>query len=141
MKLHAYLNFPGNAEEAFTFYRSIFGGELSVYRFKDMPMEGVELAPEDEDKVMHVSLPIGEDSVLMASDTPQSFGRELVQGNNVYVSAHPASREEADRIFNALAEGGGIEMPIADQMWGDYYGSLRDRFGIHWMVNHHPQEG
>lgn len=136
-KLHAYLNFAGNAEEAFTFYRSVFDGEFSSHvRFKDFPMEGVTIPPEDEDKTMHIALPIGEDSMLMASDALETLGQTLVQGNNVYISVHPTSRQEADRIFNALADGGQIEMPIADQAWGDYFGSLRDRFGVMWMVNH-----
>ena len=138
-KLHTYLNFAGTAEEAFTFYRSVFGGELSsLVRFRDMPIEGVSIPAEDLDKVMHVALPIGEDDVLMASDALESLGQQLVQGNNVYVSVHPTSREEADRIFNGLSAGGEIEMPIADQMWGDYFGSLKDTFGICWMVNHTP---
>lgn len=140
-KVHIYLNFAGNAEEAFEFYRSVFGGEFSSFvRFDDMPMEGVDIPDEDGKKVMHVSLPIGEDSVLMASDTLESLGQRLRPGNNVYVSVHPPSREEADRLFAALTDGGQVEMPIADQMWGDYYGSLEDRFGVHWMINHHPAE-
>jgi PhnB protein len=136
-KLHTYLNFAGNAEEAFTFYRSVFGGEFSsLVRFSDMPMEGVTIPKEDEGKIMHIGLPIGDDSVLMASDALESLGQQLVQGNNVYVSVHPTSREDADRIFAGLSEGAEIEMPIADQMWGDYFGSLKDKFGIHWMVNY-----
>jgi PhnB protein len=135
--LHSYLNFAGNAEEAFGFYRSVFGGEFSsVVRFKDRPMEGMTIPEDDTDKIMHIGLPIGEDDVLMASDTLESFGQKLVQGNNVYVSVHPESREEADRIFNGLSTGGKIEMPIADQMWGDYYGALADKFGVMWMVNY-----
>ena len=105
-RLHAYLNFGGNAEEAFTFYRSVFGGEFSsLVRFKDLPIEGVTIPEEDQDKIMHIALPIGEDDILMASDTLPSLGQELVQGNNAYVSVHPASKEEADRTFNALSEG------------------------------------
>jgi PhnB protein len=138
-KLHSYLNFAGNAEEAFEFYKSVFGGEFtSVVRFRDMPMEGVTIPKEDEDKIMHIGLPIGEDNLLMASDVLESLGQQLVLGNNVYVSVHPASRGEADKIFNALSEGAQIEMPIADQVWGDYFGSLKDRFGVPWMVNYSP---
>jgi PhnB protein len=138
-KLHSYLNFAGNAEEAFGFYKSVFGGEFSsVVRFKDLPIEGVAIPKEDEDKIMHIGLPIGEDNVLMASDVLESLGQQLVQGNNVYVSVHPDSREEADRVFKVLSEGAEIEMPIADQVWGDYYGSLKDRFGVGWMVNYSP---
>ncbi len=139
MKLNTYLNFAGNTEEAFNFYRSVFGGEFaSVVRFKDFPMEGVNIPEEDQNKIMHIGLPISEDNVLMASDSLQSLGQELVQGNNVYISAHPESKEEADRIFNALSEDGEVEMPIADQMWGDYYGSLKDKFGVLCMVNYSP---
>ncbi len=138
-KLHPYLNFAGNAEEAFIFYRSVFGGEFSsLVRFRDFPMEGVAIPSEDESKIMHISLPIGEDSVLMASDTLPSLGQQLVQGNHAYISVHPNTREEADRIFNGLSEGGDIEMPIADQPWGDYWGSFKDKFGVLWMVNFSP---
>ncbi len=136
IKLNPYLNFAGNTEEAFNFYKSVFGGEFSaVVRFKDMPMEGVNLLKEDENKIMHISLPIGND-VLMVSDAPESMGFTVHFGNNAYISIHPDSKEEADRIFTALSEGGEIEMPIADQMWGDYYGSLKDKFGVQWMVNY-----
>jgi PhnB protein len=140
MKLNTYLNFSGNAEEAFTFYKSIFGGEFSSFvRFKDMPMEGVEIPDGDEDKIMHIALPVGDD-VLMASDAPESMGFTVNFGNNAYISVHPDSREETDRIFNALSEGGEVEMPIADQAWGDYYGSLADKFGVQWMVSYSPEQ-
>jgi len=140
-KLNTYLNFAGNTEEAFNFYKSVFGGEFkSVVRFKDFPMEGVNIPKEDENKIMHIALPVGKD-VLMASDTIESLGQKLTQGNNVYISLHPESKEEADRIFNALSAGGTIEMPIADQVWGDYYGSFKDKFGVLWMVNFsYPKE-
>ncbi len=141
-KLNTYLNFAGNTEEAFNFYRSVFGGEFtSVVRFKDMPMEGVTIPKEDENKIMHISLPIGKDNILMATDALESLGQKLVPGNNVYISVHPESKQEADRIFNALSAGGTIEMPIADQPWGDYYGSFKDKFGVQWMVNYsYPQD-
>ena len=136
-KLNTYLNFAGNAEKAFNFYKSVFGGEFrSVVRFKDMPMPGVKIPKKDENKIMHIGLPVGKDNVLMATDTLESLGQELIQGNNVYISVHPESKEEADRIFNALSAGGMIEMPIADQPWGDYYGILKDKFGVLWMVNY-----
>ena len=137
VKVNSYLNFAGNAEEAFSFYKSVFGSEFSsVVRFKDMPMEGVTVPADDQDKLLHIALPLGEDNVLMASDALESLGQKVVQGNNVYVSVHPDSREEADRIFDALSQGADIEMPIADQVWGDYFGSLKDKFGVQWMVNH-----
>jgi PhnB protein len=141
MKVNTYLNFAGNASEAFDFYRSVFGGEFtSLVRFSDMPVPGLEISPEDSGKVMHVGLPIGSSNVLMASDVLESLGEPVRQGNNVHVSVHPDSRDEADRIFSALSAGGTVEMPIADQMWGDYYGSLKDRFGIQWMVNYSPED-
>lgn len=138
-KLNIYLNFPGNTEEVFEFYRSIFGGEFTpLVRFKDMPVEGMNIPEADQDKIMHVSLPIG-DSTLMGTDALESLGQSVTPGNNTYVSVHPDSREEADRIFTALSQGAEIEMPIADQVWGDYYGSLVDKFGTRWMVNHTAQ--
>lgn len=138
--LNPYLNFAGNAEEAFNFYQSVFGGEFSaVARFKDMPMPDMELSPEAGERIAHIGLPIGENNILMASDVLTDFGQKLTPGNNVYISLHPDSREEADRIFSALAVDGRIEMPIADQFWGDYFGSLQDKFGVLWMINFHAE--
>ena len=136
-KLNTYLNFAGNTEEAFKFYRSIFGGEFtSVVRFKDMPMEGVKIPKQDQNKIMHIGLPVGKDDVLMGTDSLESLGMKLVQGNNVYLSVHPDTKVEADRLFKALSAGGTVEMPIADQAWGDYYGSFKDKFGVLWMVDY-----
>ncbi len=141
VKLNPYLNFAGNTEEAFKFYKSVFGGELTqIIRFKDMPMPGVNIPKADENKVMHVGLPIDKDQTLMASDTLESLGQKLVPGNSVYISVHPDSKEEATRIFNALSAGGTIEMAIADQPWGDYWGSFKDKFDVQWMVNYHPAD-
>jgi PhnB protein len=136
VKINPYLNFPGDAEEALTFYKSVFGGSSSsVVRYKDLPIPGSALAKKDENKIMHMALPVGKD-LLMASDT---FGiQKLQQGNNVYIMISPDSKEEADRIFKALSMGGEVEMPLAIQPWGDYYGSLKDRFGIMWMVDYAP---
>jgi PhnB protein len=134
--VNVYLNFAGNTEEAFDFYKSVFGGEFaSVVRFRDMPMEGANIPDSDQDKIMHIGLPIG-DQMLMATDTLASLGQELTQGNNSYVSVHPDSRDEADRLFNGLSAGGDVEMPMADQPWGDYYGAFTDKFGIRWMINY-----
>jgi len=134
---HPYLNFAGNTEEAFGFYRSVFGGEYSgIVRFKDMPMEGVTIAKSEENRIMHISLPIGKDLFLMASDTLESLGQKLVQGNNFYICLSPDSRGEADRLFTALSAGGEVEMPIADAPWGDYFGSFKDKYGVQWMVNY-----
>ena len=136
-KINPYLNFAGNTEQAFEFYKSIFGGGFtSIVRFKDMPMEGVNIPKEDENKIMHIALPVGREDILMASDVLESMGQKLNQSNNVYISIHPESKEEADRLFNSLSAGGAIEMPIAVQPWGDYYGSFKDKFGVLWMVNY-----
>jgi PhnB protein len=136
VKLNTYLNFAGNAEEAFKFYKSVFGGEfVSLTRFKDMPMQGVTIPKKDEDKLMHISLPIGKGDALMASDVLESFGHKLVVGNNVVISIFPDSKDEADRLFNSLSAGGKIDMPIANQQWGDYYGGFTDKFGVRWMVD------
>lgn len=140
MKINIYLNFAGNTEEAFNFYKSVFGGEFtSVVRFKDMPVEGMKIPKEDENKIMHIGLPIGKDSVLMATDALESLGQKLNQGNNFYISIHPDNRQEADRLFTTLSAGGTVEMPMADQVWGDYYGSFKDKFGVQWMINHSKQ--
>lgn len=138
IKINIYLNFPGNTEEAFNFYKSVFGGEFTkVVRFKDMPMEGVNISKADENKIMYMDLPLGKDNVLMGTDALESsLGQKLVQGDNVNISIHPDTKEEADRIFNALSKDGNIEIPIADQMWGSYYGSFKDKFGVYWMVNY-----
>ena len=135
-KLNVYLNFAGNAEEALKFYRGVFGGEFSaLVRFRDMPMPGAKLGAKEGEKIMHVALPVGND-VLMASDVPESLGRKFVPGNNAYIAVQADSKDEAGRVFKALAVGGRTDMPIADQPWGDYYGSLTDRFGIGWMVSY-----
>ena len=140
-KLNTYLNFPGNTEEAFHFYKSVFGGEFdSVVRFKDMPMEGMKLSKEDANKIMHIGLPIG-NQVLMATDALESMGFKVNMGNNSYIMIQVDTKEEADRIFNALSAGGKVEMAMADQPWGDYYGSFWDKFGVGWMVDYsYPKE-
>ena len=142
IKLHPYLNFAGNSEEAFEFYKSVFGGEFqSVVRFKDMPMPGVTLSKADENKIMHISLPVGE-QVLMASDVMGEWARKFVVGTNTYITITPDSKAEADRIFNGLSAGGQVEMPMGDQPWGAYYGSFADKFGIKWMINYElPKTG
>lgn len=139
MNVNPYLNFDGNAGEAFEFYQSVFGGELTKMKMSDAPGSD-KFTEEEQHRMMHISLPIGKDTVLMASDTLPSMGHQLNPGNNVYISLHPESKEEADRLFSALSEGGEIEMPIGDQFWGDYFGSFTGQFGIKWMVNYTPNE-
>ncbi|MDO6436851.1 VOC family protein [Cyclobacterium sp. 1_MG-2023] len=138
MKINPYLNFDGDAEEAFSFYKSVFGGEFSAFMKMGEAPEAEKLPKEEQSRVMHISLPIGKDTILMASDTMPSMGQTLTKGNTNYISIHPESREEADRLFNGLSEGGEIEMPMEDQFWGDYFGSFTDKFGINWMVNYNP---
>lgn len=139
MKLNPYLNFGGNAEEAFRFYQSVFGGELFVQKMSDVP--GTEnLSENEKDYAMHVSIPIGDGQFLMASDCLDSRGQKLNIGNNNYISVTPDSREEADRIFNGLSSGGEIEMPMEDMFWGDYFGSFTDKFGVKWMINYNNQK-
>ena len=137
MKVNVYLNFAGNTEEAFEFYKSVFGGEfLGVFRFKDMDMQGFEIPEPDQDKLMHIALPIGDGTILMATDVLESLGQELVRGNNIHVSLHPDSKEEADRLFGALSDAGTVGSPMADQVWGDYFGACTDKFGTSWMINY-----
>jgi|SRR6478609_11164948 len=133
--INPYLNFAGNTEEAFKFYQSVFGGELNIMRFGDTSEAG-NVPPAVKDKVMHASLPIGNNNYLMATDACEEMGFSLTQGNNYYVCISPDSREEADKLFNGLAEGGKVNMPLQDMFWGAYYGDLTDKFGIKWMVNY-----
>lgn len=135
MKLNPYLNFDGNAVEAFRFYQSVFGGELSIQRMGEA--SGTEnLSDEEKEMAMHVAIPIGDDQFLMASDCIKSQGHVLTNGNNNYISISPDSREDAERIFNGLSAGGTIEVPLADMFWGDYFGSFQDKFGTYWMINY-----
>lgn len=135
-----YLNFSRNTEEAFAFYKSVFGTEFvgGIARYGDMPPADGQPPMTDDDKrlIMNVQLPILGGHLLMGTDAPESMGMTLNQGNNVYVSLHPDSRAEADALFAALSEGGSVQMPMADQSWGDYFGDLVDRFGVQWMVNY-----
>ncbi len=137
--VNVYLTFNGNCEEAFNFYKSVFGGEFSsLGRFGEMPpQEGMPPVPDsDKNKLMHVSLPISTETVLMGSDSSDAFGPPTVVGNNFSISINPDSREDADRFFNGLSEGGQVIMPMGDTFWGAYFGMFADRFGINWMVNY-----
>jgi PhnB protein len=137
--VNPYLNYDGNAEEAFNFYKSVFGGEFAiVMRFKDNPDCG-EIGEADKEKIMHIALPLAGGSVLMASDTLEAFGKKLVVGNNLHIALAPDSREEADRLFAGLSEGGKVEMPMTELFFG-YFGSFTDKFGVGWLVNHGPNK-
>jgi PhnB protein len=138
-QVSTYLNFERTTEEAFNFYKSVFGTEFQgdILRHGGVPPhEGqTELSDADKNLVMHVSLPILGGHVLMGTDFPESMGAKLIEGNNVSIMLQPDSKEEADSLYAALSEGGNPESPMQDQFWGDYFGYLVDRFGIHWMIN------
>ena len=134
--INPYLIFPGNTEEVFNFYKSVFGGDFlgGIYRFDGTP--GSEnLSEEDKQKIMHVALPMGSNNMLMATDALPFMG-EITSGNNIHLQIYCDSREEADKLFASLSDGGEVEMPLADQFWGDYFGSLIDKFGIQWMLTY-----
>ncbi len=135
--INPYLTFNGNCEEAFTFYQKVFGGEFQfVGRYKDMPADPNHPMPESEDeKIMHISLPISNETILMGSDSSEAFGKATNFGNNISLSINSNSVEESTRIFNELSEGGTIKMPLDKTFWGAFLGMFTDKFGIHWMVN------
>ena len=130
------IHFNGNAEEAFNFYKSVFGGEFSkIIRFKDHSSLENPVAEKEADKITHIALPIGK-NILIANDVPESMGQVNENENRSKISVSAESREEADKIFNGLSEGGQVEMPIADSPWGSYFGMFRDKYGIEWMVEY-----
>ena len=134
LTINPYINFNGNAEEAFMFYKSVFGGEFtSIIRLKDIAGPEFPVADNDADKILRIMLPIG-NNILIANDVPESMGpvNELENRSKIAVSA--VSRDEADALFNGLSEGGSIEMPLSDSPWGSYFGMLRDKYGIEWTV-------
>ena len=137
-RVNTYLNFTRETEEAFAFYRSVFGGEFAVLqRFGDVPAAPGQpaLAPADRELIMHVALPILGGHVLMGTDAPETMGFRLVRGNNVYISLEIDTRAEADRLFGGLSAGGEVETSMQEMFWGAYFGSFTDRFGIRWMIN------
>ncbi len=128
--INPHINFNGNAEEAFNFYKSVFGGEFAkIMRFKDLANAEFPVAKHEENKIMHIALPIGK-SILMANDVPEILGR----------TNENESKAEADKLFNGLSAGGQIEMPISDSPWGSYFGMFRDKYGIEWMVDFDPDK-
>jgi PhnB protein len=137
--INPHINFNGNAEEAFSFYKSVFGGEFAkIIRFKDISSAEFPVAENEANKIMHIALPIGS-SILMANDVPESMGQVNENENRSKISISAESREEADKLFNGLSEGGKVEMPIEDSPWGSYFGMFRDKFGIEWMVDFDPK--
>lgn len=138
--IHPYLNFSGKTEEAFSFYKSVFGGEFSsVQRFKDMP--GAEkLRPKEKDQLMHIALPIGKAAILMGSDAPESMGMKVSPGNNVHLMIDAESEAEARRLFETLSAGGKVQMPLQKTFWGALYSNFTDKYGVHWMINYAEQQ-
>lgn len=135
--INPYLTFNGNCEEAFNFYKDAFGGEFRfIGRFGDMPDENPTPVPEaDKNKVMHISLPISKETILMGSDSSAEYGGGNIIGNNITISINCSTNEETDKIFNALSAGGKITMPLNKTFWGSYFGMFTDKFGIHWMAS------
>ena len=139
--LNPYLNFAGNTEEAFNFYRSVFGGEfIMLQRFSQTP-DAEKIPEKDRNMIMHISLRIGKtgssmNNILMGTDAPESMGFHLTQGNNFYLCLSPESEEEAKELFEKLSEGGNVSMPMQQMFWGALYGDFTDKFGIKWMVNY-----
>ena len=138
--INPWINFNGNAEEAFTFYKSIFGGEFTkIVRFKDISSAEFQVPEKEAQKIMYIALPIGKHNVLKANDVPEFMGRVNEEENRSKISVSAESREEADKIFNGLSAGGNVEGPIGDSPWGSYAGMFRDKYGIEWIVEFDPQ--
>lgn len=138
--INPYIHFNGNAEEAFLFYKSVFGNDfVNIVRFKDMGFGGFEVSEAEAEKIMHIALPIGKHNVLMGSDTPERLGKHSEFETRTKISISAENKEEADKLFNGLSSGGQVEMPIADSPWGSYFGMFRDKFGIEWMVDYDPR--
>jgi len=135
--VNAYLTFNGNCEEAFSFYKSVFAREFHfIGRYKDIPAsDRVSFPPGNDEKIMHISLPVGQETILMGCDSPDASGQGLVFGNNISLSINIDNKEEANRLFNELSAGGQINMPMNQTFWGAYFGVLSDRFGINWLIN------
>ena len=136
--INPHINFNGNAEEAFNFYKSVFGGEFAtVVRFKDLSIPGFQLSEKEANKIMHIALPIG-NSTLMGNDVPDFLGKVNEKENRSKISVTAESREEADKLFNGLSASGEVEMPIGDSPWGTYFAMFRDKYGIEWIVEYDP---
>lgn len=138
-QINPHINFNGNAEEAFTFYRSVFGGEFEeIMRFKDLSNPGFDIPENEANKIMRIALPIGK-NILIANDVPEFMGRVSENENRSKISISAESKEEADKLFNGLSAGGEVEMPIGDSPWGNYFGCFRDKYGIEWIVGFDPK--
>lgn len=136
--INPYINFNGNAEEAFAFYKSVFGGEFgTIVRFKDLASAEFPVSESEADKILRITLPIG-GNVLVANDVPEAMGQVSENENRSKIAVSTESREEADRIFAGLTEGAAIEMPMSDSPWGTYFGMFRDKYGIEWTIEFEP---
>ena len=139
--INPWINFNGNAEEAFTFYKSVFGGEFSkVIRFKDMESPEFPVAENEKNKIMLIALPIGKSGMLMANDVPEVLGKVNENENRSKISISAESKEEADKLFSGLSAGGTVEGPMGDGPWGSYAGMFRDKYGIEWIVEFYPNK-
>ena len=139
-QVNPYITFAGTCEEAFNFYKSVFGVEFQyIGRFGEMPDSG-NIPDNEKNRIMHVSLPISKETVLMGSDALDSFGHVMTTGNNISVSINTDSEEEATKLFNGLSAGGKVTMPLEKTFWGAFFGMFTDKFGINWMVNHDYQQ-
>ena len=135
-QINPYINFNGNAEEAFLFYKSVFGGEFAqVTRFKEMESAEFQIPESEANKIMHITLPIGQ-NVLMGNDVPEFMGKVNENENRSKIAISTESKEEADKLFNGLSAGGTVEFPISDSPWGSYFGMFRDKYGIEWTVDY-----
>jgi PhnB protein len=133
--INPWINFNGNAEEAFRFYQSVFGGEFTkLVRFKDLASAEFPVAEQEENKIMRIVLPIGQNNVLIANDVPEVMGRVSENENRSKISVTAESKAEAEKLFNGLSAGGKIEMPMGDSPWGTYFGMFRDKYGIEWII-------
>jgi PhnB protein len=139
--INPWINFNGNAEEAFTFYKSVFGGEFTkVVRFRDIASDDFQVPEKEENKLMYISLPIGASSMLIANDVPEVMGRVNENENRSKILVNTESKEEADRLFNGLSAGGEVEGPMGDSPWGSYVGMFRDKYGIEWIIEFSPDK-
>ncbi len=139
MTIHPWINFNGNAEEAFTFYKSVFGGEFTkVVRLKDLSSPEFPVDEKDANKIMQIVLPIGTRTILIGNDVPEFLGRVSENENRSKILVRADSKDEAEHIFNGLSEGGEVEGPLGDSPWGTYFGMLRDRYGIEWIIECTP---
>lgn len=137
-QINPHINFNGNAEEAFNFYKSVFGGEFAkIIRFKELASDEFQVAAHEAEKIMHITLPIGK-NLLMGNDVPEVMGRTNENENRSKIAINVESKNEADQVFNGLSAGGQVEMPMSDSPWGTYFGMFRDKYGIEWMIDFDP---